>query len=100
MEFCPTSARRTHECNCQTRVISHGNQGCFAITRMTFESNLLRIDGLVCFKIINCPAHSPCPGSKRSPVIHFSRLSFIHKPDDPLGETSAIVSLNAGGNQN
>src|SRR5581483_5794898 len=98
-EFCAAFSRGTDESDGETRIIGHGDQGRFAVTRKSFNTHLCDVHGLVGFEIVERAARSPRPGAERAPIVHFARLPFVHEPDDALSQAFAVVRLHAGWNQ-
>ena len=84
VKFGATFTRRTDKCDCKPRVICHRNERCLAITRMTFEADLLSVHGLIGFEIIKRAAGAPGPGTQCTPIIQVAWLTFVDETNDPL----------------
>src|SRR6266446_4899587 len=67
---------------------------------MAFESNLLRIDCFVGFKIVQNTACAPGPRGQYAPVVDLARLTLVDQADDARGQTIAVVLLNTSGLEN
>src|SRR5258708_39979548 len=50
-------------------------------------------------EIIQCARGAPGPRPQRTPVIGLARLAVVDQSDDTLGETRAVIGLNARGAQ-
>ena len=62
---------------------------------MALDSDLLRVDCLVGFEIIQSAARAPRPCTQHAPVVEFPRLPFVHKADNAASEPGAVVFLHA-----
>src|SRR5579871_901118 len=92
--FCSAFSRRSDETNRDARVVSHGDECGFSVTRKAFDANLLCVNGFVRFEIINRATRTPGPGSQNSPIIRLARLALIYEADDSLRKAFTIVGLN------
>ena len=99
VEFGSAFAGGADESDGKTAIVCQGDDGGFAITRMAFDADLLRVDRLVGCEIIERAARSPGPGAEGSPIVCFAELAFVDEADDAFGESSAVVGLDAGGRE-
>ena len=63
----------------------------------TLDADMLRVDRLFGFQIVQPARCTPSPGAQRSPVIGFACLALVGQANNALGETSTVVGLNTGG---
>src|SRR5262245_19018603 len=94
MELRAALARRADEAGEEALVVSERNKRGFAVTRVSLHGDLLRVDGLVCFEVVEHLAHAPGPCRKHSPIIETARLALVDESDDAAGESLAIVRLD------
>ncbi len=80
----PAFARRTHKSNRKARIVGHGQQRRFSVARKAFDTDLLGVNGLVGFEIIESAAGAPRPSAQHSPIIQFARLAFVDQTYDSL----------------
>src|SRR5580692_1777726 len=80
-------------------IVSHGHNGRLAITRVTGNADLFRVDRFVGLKVVERPARAPGPGTQRAPVIRLAKLAFVTESDDAFFQTSSVVRLHRRRNQ-
>src|SRR5450755_484765 len=72
-------ARGTDERNRETRIVRHRDRGRFAVAGMTLDADSLGVYRRIGFKIIECPARSPSPGSQCAPIVELAGLTFVNQ---------------------
>ena len=97
MQLGAAFARRADQHHREARVERHRHQRGFAVARDAFDADLFRIHGLVGFQIIEAARSAPAPGAQRAPIVGLARLAFVDQTDDALGQTGAVVRLDAAG---
>ena len=100
MQLCAAFAGRTDEADGEAPVVGHRHERRFAVARQAFDADLFCVHCLVGFEIIERAARAPSPRTQRAPILRLARLSFVAEADDAFGQSSAIVSLNAGRDEN
>ena len=97
VEFSAAGSGRTDVADGETRVVGHGDERSFAVTGVAGDADLLSVNRLIGFKIIEAAAGSPGPGAERAPIVEFARLALVGEADDAFLKAVAFVGLNAGG---
>src|SRR6185369_2652023 len=69
----------------------------FPVARNAFDADALRIYGGNRLEIIQTTSRAPCPRAQRTPVVRLASLALVHQSDNALGQTLAIIRLNAAG---
>src|SRR5262245_48230192 len=95
MQFHAAGARRANKCDGESLVVCHRDRSRLAVSRKTFDPNLLRVDGLVGLEVIESAARAPGPRAKCAPVVDLAWLALVAKADDSARQPAAVVGLNA-----
>src|SRR6478609_1766741 len=97
MQLRAAFAGRADEDDRESLVVGHRDERRFAEARDAFDSDLLRVYGLVGLEVVEAARSAPRPGAQRSPVIRMPKLPLVDEADDALGETGAVIGLDAAG---
>src|SRR5882724_9033821 len=100
MQLSPAFPGRADECNGETLIIGHSDDGGLTISRVPFNADFFGIHGFIGKEIIQRAAGAPRPGAECAPVIRLAVLAFVHQPDDALCQSRPIVCLDTVGNEN
>src|SRR5712671_1097197 len=89
--------RRTDEPGQHPRLVDQSGQCGFAVPRMSFKCDLLRINERVLLEETDQLARTPGQGAERAPVVDLARLTFVDETDDALPQliVGAAVGLDA-----
>ena len=91
-----TSSGRADQADRKPLIVGHGHERRLAKTRKPHDAHAPGVDGGVGLEVIQRPAGTPGPGAQHAPVVGTARPTPIREPDDPLGQSRAVIGLVAG----
>ena len=96
MQLHAAGAGRPDESDGEALVVGHRDDGGLAVSRQALEPDVLCVDRLVGFEVVERAAGAPGPGLERAPVVELSWLPLVDQADDPARQPGAVVGLHAG----
>ena len=90
-------AGRPHQHEREARLEGHGDEGGLAVARDSFDPHALGVDRGQRLEVVERAGCAPGPRPQRPPLLGRPAVALVGEADDALGQTGAVVGLDAGG---